>query len=651
MWKALTPILLALWLWQLLNCWRRPSIPSLFGSEKLGRTLWLLSFGLLDPVQLLLYVGLVRFQLAGKSYSKLGSSLLALGLVAIGLLSYGLPIQAKAQSFTLTENSEDSRWGLKASVEYSSKNKSSAWSSTSISSPLAMGRLRLICESDEPLILEVGRRLCDRLIALPFVSSVRFVPPGAELIEAEGDLAPDFNLLLRAGAIEGWPFPLWQRTRGQLQLSMTRGLDGFTYTNSHTDKRLLWDALSLDMDLRFEHTRNGLAWGAARLGSLADSLSEDFGSAIQEHLEQRRKATWPLPDWPQAPLYEPLVEPAPLAKLAAKRSASECGFLLHNRTLWTYADPRNTRLALAELGAELEAEGWKVNCYETKLDAWRKEECIVAGRPGYTEPEAPQAAAFELPDGPIEIEISLPDAARGVRGPIRVVYEKRYDDSEVQVLIQELIDQAAAPAQLLALHSSLSVAQRDALRARLIEEKPASPGRWLRIAELAKTSGDLPAEVQAVRMTRVLLAAGVDDGSKQHAVDKRADALGVSSDAPSMEELRAAGFQWLVFREPMEFDLMLDKELRLTGANANGVLTTFLIRVSRAGERYEVHFQVRETDSGNGVNGSGLHEFDPEQAPLKIFNSGVNSTYYQASLLGESEGQVRLRVVLDGAEA
>lgn len=649
--QALPPILLAIWLWQLINCLRRPSIPSLFGSEKLGRTLWLLSFGLLDPVQLLLYVGLVRFKLAGTRYTKLGSSLLALGLVAIGLLSYGLPIQGKAQSFTLTETSENSRWNLNLSVENTSMNKSSSRMSTSISSPLSMGRLRLICESDEPLILEVGRRLCDRLITLPDVSSVRFVPPGAELIHAEGDLAPDFNLLLRAGAVEGWPFPLWYRSQGQLQLSMTRGLDGFTYTDSHIDQRLGWDRCSLDMDVRFDLTRSGLAWGDARLGSVADSLAEDLETAIREHFDERRVATWALPEWPLEPLFEPLLEPGPLAKLAAQRSASECAPLLHNRTLWTYADARNTRVALEELGAELEAEDWRVHCYDTKLDAWRGEELIVAGRPGYREPRASQSTQQESPDGSFEIDTVLPDGERGVRGPIRVVYEKRYDDSEVEAMIQALILREEHPAHLLVLASELSAGQRDALRAQLVEQAPAFPGRWLRIAELAKTSKDLPAEARAVRMARALLAAGMEDGTGKHTLDQRADALGVSSDPPYPEELAAAGFQWIEYREPREFSLALGEELRVMGPNVDGVLTTLLLRVSRAEERYEVHFQVRETDSGNGVRGSGLHAFDPEQEPPKVFNSGVNSTYYEASLLEVLGGRVRLGVILSGPGA
>ncbi len=508
-------VLFALWGWQLINCIGRDEFPALYSSQGLARIAWVASFFLFDPVQLVLYVTVVRYQVFGRKLSKLGSSVLVLGFAVIGVEAYGLPSKSAPRGQAIRAMSANTGLGLNATVQKLSQSASRVSTRTVLSSPLALRWIRVLVESDDPLAVDLAERLGARLAALPYVERVTLGSP--EDIPEEGQAAfpPDMTLILRAGLIRVLPLPFWYRSSGNFALLFGSGINGLDSTYPKRDPRIALESCSWSMDLEFDYGRSGLAWGAARLGLQASDLAKIAGDSLVKFLDQRHQVTYDMPVFPIVPKYKAFALPEALVKRKVRRCLSESALFVHSRTLMTYAQEGSNREAMEELGADLELDGWEFHTWESTLVARRGDGLLVAGRPGYYEPEPSETPVSinGVGDEGTSQSYYFQSPAHGVRGDIRVVYEERYSDAEFDQVVAQLIASNSDPVHRLLLYKHLDREQLIKLRKDLEDRNPNKAAHWLRIADLAKSVDDRKAEEYAARRARAVFDNGVADAS------------------------------------------------------------------------------------------------------------------------------------------
>ncbi|MFT5289638.1 MAG: hypothetical protein ACI8QS_000939 [Planctomycetota bacterium] len=555
--------LLIFWVWQFSNCWRRRDHPELFGSQKTARRIWLLSFLLFDPAQVILYVILVRTRFGRFAASTRNSSLVLLSLLIIAGLSYGVPFGRSDRSFVLTEASETSDIGFSLSVQASSSSQSSTTMRGTAGNPTALANIRVVCDSTEPVVITAAHLLCNDLAELPFVEKVEYVPAAESESASVGSPAPDLNIIISAGDIRTLPLPLFSRISGRVQVILAGGLDGITNTDSFQDRRLNSQGIQVEASNDFQFLRSGLAWGANRLGQPAGALRDWMREVMLEPMQEQQILGWPLGDYAGTTAYVEAETPKALLTRSATKRFTEYAPYVHNRTLWTYPDDRGTAEALGALTPELEAEGWEVSLTDSMLTARRGFEVLVAARPGFHERKMTTLSSSFPNDNQGGPAMSFSLNPVGIFGPIRVTYESRYSDEEMGVAVRELNQVGAPLVQLLQVKNALSEEQRQALLERMLEAEYFAPGQLQQSAQLARDTGNEEVEGQALRLAHLAVAYSPHDGGSMGHLSRRMKQLDISTEPPTTTELEQLGFIHVTMGDSLEVVVTKDQPARL----------------------------------------------------------------------------------------
>lgn len=594
MWSTTMFALAFIWLIALVDSFRRDRFPALFGSERAGKYVWRLSFLLCNPLLAVLYLLLVPLRLLAKQALP-RDLLVALSLLLLVSLHLEIWGQESDTRFTLSSGGELSGGThISLAVRTSNLHQSSSTSSYSQpdARPVPQRTIQIRSAAGHPILIMAARRLAQRLVKLPFVDQVEYLPAGE--LPAPGSKAPDLYLMLDAN-LRSWSLPFYGRTDAVVsaQLSNT---PLFSAGDTQRAPEGVAATCSLSGTLQLACNRFGLALGVAAYEEVANNIANWFGGAAEDQLQAADNSGGTLPHLPAAFAFR---EAPKLANLGMANE-SAYGWFLHNRSLWRLEDARPANVVIDALAAELRQSSWTEKRRRgtgdtTAVTLARGDERLTMHR----QSEIKDDSSFQLRPQP-QLAPARPESWASDR-PILVVYEHPFSAAEVGVVADEvLVSENAQPLLLLLFLDRAAPEQRArlraAIRASIANGAVLSAVGWLQLAQDAHQDDAHDEAMQAIQNAWLLCHLSIAAESDEEPIAEFAAKLGVELPPVTRASLESLGLTIL------ERDL--DKTVRCMAGQSrlfvcvkDGQAVTFRIRLVRARDGVvEITRRLAKTD-------------------------------------------------------
>jgi hypothetical protein len=393
-------------------------------------------------------------------------------------------------------------------------------------------RIAVFCLSEHPLVALASVALAEQLQSLDFTDEVVLYPAGSE--RTAGGLAPDCVVTIGAESVEESGLLVPRRLDAQLVASAGLSLvhDSHGYNDEFTPPLVRYD---WEAGLHHRSKTKGVATRSARYGQAASDIGGQFGKAIVKLLKDYAEADGLLPNMP-AGLYPAYQEPPHFAFLAAadpERVYSWHGLMTSNDTLWRLEPVAEPAGAIADMGQQLEADGWRLSGEPPAESSPAHLRCFK-GPAILTVFEVRQRRGL-LPGG----------SGREEPSPLYVRYLNRMSGEAVQEAMEGALTADAPTDLLLVLSRKGSREQRERAMALLEARGSPDPEVWLALAEFHRSMGRKEAGVAALFRAYALTDAVAKPAPLRGKFDRLAKDLGLGPLKPNLitpELLRESGF-------------------------------------------------------------------------------------------------------------
>ncbi len=608
----------SIWAWLLRDGLHRETMPEMFGSTKIARVVWVAASVLFNPLAAILYVLFVRYGLLAAN--KLKDVLVVGGLGAIAWLQFGVgtPISP--------DWSDDvAGFGFGLGVHTSTTNSSMISSQSDQERPVALSHVRIL-HDDNPVVAIAARQLARDFDALPFVHEVDCHPFSHEFVS--GARGADFYVQLDAHALSNLAIPFYQRIAGPITLTAGQapGPNGYTYS-PHRDIRVGY--LQFDGTLDFRFHRYGTALGSTVYGDPAKSVHGWLHGALIEGLTEYYDENGSAQSTPAGYEFREVSPPESVRKRDTRVVVAECVPLIHNRTTWTFDDPRPTPVVLDELIEELEVDSWR----RVSVGTNDPEEAIEFMRRGDERmwfsrwPPKPRATTFPRtfdPDSEPE-EITEPDHGFAIR------YEMWFDAEGIARVRDEACVAGAPLPTFLMFRSHLT----DAQRALMFETLDANPtpraSRWRLLAEMCDKADKGEQARDACALAWMLAQTHNVDSSERKRIEKLGKRLGIEPAEKSLETLGRAGY---VAVEPdgeqeRHFDVEFGEAAWFATKKPDSPIVT--CRLSLIGSSDEPRFAYEVRSEGGSTSSTRMNSIPIEGHTDFGSLTGFNGTYFSVA--------------------
>ncbi|MGK0153172.1 MAG: hypothetical protein ACI9SE_000116 [Neolewinella sp.] len=530
MWNTVLIAFAVIWLIALIDSFRRDRFPPLLGSERAGKYAWRLSFLLCNPLLAVLYLLLVPRRLLAKQ-AQLRDLLVVLSLLLVVSLHLEIWGQESARRFTLQPGGElpgGSSIGLAMRTSNLNNSSSTASYLHPDAHPVPQRTIQIRSDSRHPIITMAARRLAQRLVSLPFVEQVEFLPAGelpALDNQTPGNRAPDLYLTLAAN-LESWSLPFYGRANVAV-LAHLSNTPVLPVGNSIEAPEGVAATCMLTGSMQLTYNRFGLALGVAAYEEVANSIADSFGSAAESKLQAAHDIGGTLPDLPAAFAFR---ETPKIANLGTADESTH-GWFLHNRSLWRLNDARPANVVIDALAAELRQSSWTEqrrdgNGDATKVTFARGDEQLKMHRQRQIKDDISWPFRMHSQLEPAQPEVPASDL------PILVTYENPFSDAEVNAIANELLaTENADPHWLLLLLDRATPKQRasfrTAIRASTANGTALSSSNWFKLAQHAHQDDSNDEAIQATENAWLLCRLGIAAKSNEAPIAEFATLLGI----------------------------------------------------------------------------------------------------------------------------
>ena len=568
---------LAIWAILLGCCIRRKQFYPVLSNSRRTRILWLLTFGLLNPLLTLFY--LVFGQFRSPQARPWRFVIVLVVLVVISGFFVNIPGLTHLWMQPFVGRSADPDPKLKAHLgAIRSTNNASTTSSVASSdnSRLACRKVAVIVEGEHLLLLRIGQALNDALKNAPHVESVALLVDGA--FPSDGQRAPDIFVRLRLDSIKENMLPYTLKLQAGVHAFV--GREPWSSRSSNINSRTP-PVLNFNLQIDLEHTSRTTGYESHRYTLAGRNIAEQLSEALIKSLKGWQDKHGLLPDIPEGFYgdYTPTELPEPLMKLNPQIVCSYSGLMKHSDTFHRLAIRPDRIDTLSESVDQMKSLGWR-----TGDNDFDKESINV-----------------RLNKDDRLIQIFTPRRERARRRAV-VMIGPRPTDSETVLYVRDvrllsgdelgsvLDTLLAEPMQLellLMFERMFEKAQRDKFYDLLREHRPSNVHLQLRLAEMYEQKGEIEESKKALLRASTLLWSIRDETNVKSRLKKLAKKLGdeeLAKKPASEAAFRDAGFiDASETAVPIERKVGLDSPVVLFYRDSNDKLRAVSLTISRSG--------------------------------------------------------------------
>ncbi len=613
----------------LVHCIRRRSFYPVFGTGRLTKIVWLLSFALLNPLVNLAYVVfgvLLRAPADGcKPRGLRWMRIVAITWVAVAIWLVNMPFSSAPtkprEETSNTTRADSARLDIRAHVGTITANNQSSVSSSMAHSPhdkLAVRTMAISCTDSHRMLTAIAADLQTRLAGLPGVETVTYYPPGTR--PERGARLPDATLTLHLPQVRVVPLPIGRNVKAVVAWELSdHPYQGSSYISTQYSPPVV--EFTVNGQIQHESTSHGVELGTAKYKQVAENIATEVAKSASKLFSDATEKQGLMPELPEA-VYGEYVEP-PTFPFIENRHAEEIisgpRLLTHNATVWRFPDSRPDSEAFKAYSEELAQDGWTGSEYEDSspyVRLQRGAEMIYVFR--------------ELPRNPHTGAMMYDAPQQHAQMPMIARYHRYFSKDDIHEAMKSLLDGPAPLDTLLVFDDFFKTGKlRERFHARLEDAESASMDAYLYLAGHYHNEGDSERAVGAFMKARAMERAATAHSYKRKELRKLAKELG---DETLMEQpidgdiLRSTGFLD-VSRLPAETTAVraLDEPLALFQEKEDGELDCFSFRVQKTIPAKTDHYQileVRKTGSSSNTSVRGPLGFgqlnSPFSAPYEV---------------------------------
>ncbi len=448
---------LLIWVVLFVDCVRRKEFYPLWGTNRITKLFWLVTFVFFNPVLTAAYF---LFGIVKKPQPRVArwvtGVVVAFAVAGIfwklnpGVFSTDKPfcLKRNPQTGIMAGEGIEREADTNISVTTVKTEQSIVFSSgisrfaiTGVEASPSCSHVVILNADGHQLTRNICEVLADALGNCRLIDSIEYYPINA--IPEIGSRTPDVVIRLVSGGVSSCSLPFYRSVSADVDVFAGDSFSSaVNYTDSSSDVPLV---AGLDWQAAISHKSRALGYElfSRRYEYAARRIGEDIGEKLIEQFKKLYAEKGLLSDLPGDFYGEYQETPkTPFAERDDCRLVSStAGFFHFNRSVWWLADDRETAVVLAEMHEQLIADGWEgafdeqSDADNIKLHMHRGDERLVARRHN-----KPLSAGRQLVD-----ESDVP--------PIGILYERSFRKQDRNNAIARLLDSGLTGSQIFRYHA------------------------------------------------------------------------------------------------------------------------------------------------------------------------------------------------------